>query len=119
MAVPGAVTRRSGEAEGRLIESQDALGPTRRKLPVGGGCFGVDRTGLLQMIGDHGMERIIDRQPPLERRSDTEVQFSSTQRIDAIEHDIANEIVTEPVPIRRIVMGDQPDGCRGRETADR
>ncbi len=86
---------------------------------MGGGGFGVDRTGLFQVIGDHGVERIVDRQPLLERRSGTEVQFSATHRIDAIEDDIANEIVTEPVPIRGILVGDQPHGRRHRETGDR
>ena len=117
-AVLGAVARRPGEAQRGFVERQHPLGPTRRELPMGGGRFGVDRTGLFQMIGDHGMERVVDREPLLEHRSDTEMQFGSTHRIDAIEDDIANEVVTEPVPIRGVVAGDQPNGRRRRETGD-
>ena len=66
-AVRGAVARRAGEAQRSFVERQHPLGPTRRELPMGGGRFGVQRTGLFQMIGDHGMERIVDRHPLLER----------------------------------------------------
>ena len=103
--VLGAVARRAGEAERSFVERQDPLGPSRRKFPVDGGGFGVDRTGLFKVIGDHGAERIVDHEPLLERGSGTKVQRGSTHRIDAIEDDVANEVVTEPVPVRG--MGEQ------------
>jgi hypothetical protein len=74
---------------------------------------------MFQMIGDHGVEGIVDREPLLERSRDAEVQFGSTDGIDAIEDDISNEIMTEPVPVGGIVLGDHSHGCRRGEICDR
>ena len=71
------------------------------------------------MVGDHGVKRIVDPQPLLERGSGAEVQLTSAHRIDAIKDDLANEVVTEPVLVRKVGVDDQSDSCRGPETADR